>query len=72
MRPDELRKDPIMLSVLSFTERKNTHKKYINSLSKYTEWTKMTTDDLINEANSEWNLPMSQRKVVRRIKGFIA
>ena len=72
MRSDELRKDPIMLSVLSFTERKNTHKKYINSLSKYTEWTKMTTDDLINEANSEWNLPMSQRKVVRRIKGFIA
>lgn len=72
MRPQELREDPIMLSVLSFTERENTHKKYINSLSKYTEWTKMTTDELINEANEEYMKPMSQRKVVRKIKGFIA
>lgn len=72
MRPDELRKDPTMLSVLSFTDRVNTHKKYIHSLSKYTEWTKMTTDELVNEANSEWNLPMGQRKVIRKIKGFIA
>ena len=72
MKQSELKNDPTMVSTLIFTKSKNTHRRYILSMAKFTEFTKMTPEQLINEATEECTKPTPQRMIWKRIRGFYA
>lgn len=50
---------------------RNTAKIYTFSMQKYTDFTKMTPAELLQEATSESTLHMTERKILTRIPGFI-
>jgi len=70
MKQAELKKDAIMSSTLVFTDRKNTIRRYILSMAKYTEYTGMSPQQLIDEATNEYSKIIPQRMTWKRIRGF--
>ncbi|WP_370572868.1 tyrosine-type recombinase/integrase, partial [Methanomethylovorans sp.] len=70
MKQAELRQDPTFRSTLVFTDKKNTHRRYILSMAKYTEYTGLTPEQLINEATDEYTKIPSQRIAWKRLRGF--
>ncbi|OPY16551.1 MAG: Phage integrase family protein [Methanomethylovorans sp. PtaU1.Bin073] len=70
MKQAQLRKDPTFLSTIGFTDKKNTHKRYILSMAKYTEFTGMTPEQLLTEATNESTKALSQRMAWRHVRAF--